>query len=99
MQFKFNRSSLAGLFIAMGLAGMPRSIQAQFFGASAQRDIDEGVAVAKLVEQQIGLYPAPQTQKYLREVGERLETVVNDNRWMFSFQIVDQPEPNAFAIP
>src|SRR4030095_13843129 len=71
----------------------------QLFGSSAQRDIEQGAEVAKLVEQQIGLCSAPKTEAYLKEVGGRLVKVVNDSRWTFSFQIVDQAEPNAFAIP
>ena len=59
----------------------------------------QGAEVAKLVEQQIGLYSMPKTEAYLREVGGRLVAAVNDPRWKFSFQIVDQQEPNAFAIP
>src|SRR5262249_34089463 len=54
---------------------------------------------AKLVEQQIGLCSLPVTEGYLREVGQRLVAVADDPRWTFSFQIVDQEEPNAFAIP
>jgi predicted Zn-dependent protease len=75
------------------------SAQSQLFGPSPQRDLEQGAEVAKLVEQQIGLYAMPKTEAYLGEVGGRLATVVNDSRWKFSFQIVNQAEPNAFAIP
>lgn len=73
--------------------------QSQWLGASADSDIKQGAEVAKLVEQQIGLYTLPKADAYLREVGGRLVTEVNDPRWKFSFQIVNQSEPNAFAIP
>ena len=85
------------LVIAVWISDL--SAQGQLLGPSPQRDIEQGAEVAKLVEQQIGLYPMPQTEAYLREVGGRLVAVVNDPRWKFSFQIVDQQEPNAFAIP
>ena len=75
------------------------SAQGQLFGPSPQRDIEQGAEVAKLVEQQIGLYSMPKTEAYLGEVGGRLVAVVNDPRWKFRFQIVNQSEPNAFAIP
>ena len=68
-------------------------------GTSPQRDFEQGAETAKLVEQQIGLCSLPATEAYLRAVGGRLGTVVDDPRWKFSFQIVDQAEPNAFAIP
>jgi predicted Zn-dependent protease len=72
---------------------------AQLFGSSPQRDIEQGKEVAKLVERQIGLYSPPVTEAYVREVGQRLVVAADDPRWKFSFQIVDQEEPNAFAIP
>lgn len=75
------------------------SASAQLLGLSAKRDVEQGAEAAKMVERQIGLYSMPRTESYLREVGGRLVAVVNDPRWKFSFQIVNQPEPNAFAIP
>jgi predicted Zn-dependent protease len=71
----------------------------QLFGSPASSDVEQGAQVAKLVEQQIGLYSQPAAEAYLRKVGDRLLTVVNDPRWKFSFQMVDQAEPNAFSIP
>jgi predicted Zn-dependent protease len=99
MKLKPVRGNACALVIAMALCGMTYSIHGQLFGPSTQWDVDQGAEVSKLVEQQIGLYHAPKTEEYLRELGARLVTVVNDPRWKFSFQIVDQAEPNAFAIP
>ena len=75
------------------------SAQGQLLGPSPQRDIEQGAEVAKLVEQQIGLCSLPETQGYLQQVGGRLVAAAGDPRWKFTFQIVDQEEPNAFAIP
>jgi len=83
----------------MGSWMFAASAPGQLFGPSPDSDIQQGAEVAKLVEQQIGLYAMPKTEAYLREVGGRLVAVVNDPRWKFSFQIVNQSEPNAFAIP
>ena len=91
----FARLTLAVL--ALWVFAVPA--QGQLFVPSAQHDIEQGAEVAKLVEQQIGLYPLPKTEAYLREVGGRLVAAVNDPRWQFRFQIVNQSEPNAFAIP
>jgi predicted Zn-dependent protease len=71
---------------------------AQLLGPSPQRDVEQGAEVAKLVERQIGLCSLPVTEAYLREVGQRLVAAADDPRWKFSFQIVDQEEPNSFAI-
>lgn len=68
-------------------------------GSSPQTDIEQGAEVAKLVERQIGLCSLPATEAYLSEVGQRLVAVAGDPPWHFSFHIVDQEEPNSFAIP
>jgi predicted Zn-dependent protease len=89
--------SLSCAALAIGM--LASSARGQLFGSAPSRDVEQGAQVAKLVEQQIGLYSMPETETYLSKVGDRLVTVVNDARWKFSFQIVDQAEPNAFSIP
>src|SRR5215467_711570 len=84
---------------ALAFAMLVVPAHAQLFGPPVQRDIEQGAEVAKLVEQQIGLCSLPETQAYLQQIGARLAATVNDARWKFSFQIVDQEEPNAFASP
>lgn len=97
---RLRNSFIATLTLAALANGMfPGVAQGQLLGPSAQRDIEQGAEVAKLVEQQIGLYSLPNADAYLREVGGRLATAANDARWKFSFHIVNQSEPNAFAIP
>src|SRR5262245_66319685 len=75
------------------------SARGQLFGAPPSRDVEQGGQVAKLVERQIGLYSLPEAEAYVRKVGDRLVPIVNVPRWKFSFQIVDQAEPNAFSLP
>jgi predicted Zn-dependent protease len=58
-----------------------------------------GKEAAKQVEQQMGIYQATQTTDYIRSVGNRLVANLDDRQFNFSFQIVDQSEPNAFALP
>src|SRR5437899_8045844 len=83
---------------AMASWMLATSLHAQLLGPSPQHDIKEGAQVAKLVERQIGLCSLPVTEAYLNEVGQRLVAQANDPRWKFTFQIVDQEEPNSFAI-
>ncbi len=54
---------------------------------------------AKKVEHEMGLVRDPALQSYLRAVGAKLVAVSGrpDSPWQF--EIVDQPEPNAFALP
>src|SRR5215831_8577386 len=73
--------------------------RAQLFIGPASQDVEQGAEVAKIVEQQIGICANQQTTKYVQEVAGRLVVAAKDQRWKFKFQIVDQAEPNAFAIP
>ena len=50
-------------------------------------------------EQQIGVYPGEFLGTYVDSVGRRLVSELGDTPYYFRFKIVDQAEPNAFAIP
>lgn len=96
------RRKAAGPALALllaGLATVPAAGQGFLLGSSPRQDVEQGAEVARQVEREYGLYHPPATEAYLQAVGERLVTVVDDPRWQFRFQIVDQAEPNAFAIP
>ena len=93
-----SRRTSAGI-VALASWALASSSNAELFGSSPQHDVEQGAEVAKLVERQIGLCSLPVTEAYVRAVGERLVAAVGDPRWKFSFQIVDQAEPNSFAIP
>jgi len=84
---------------ALSICVFVSAVHGQFLTPSARYDVEQGAEAARLVERQIGLYVIPNAETYLRDVGGRLVAVVNDPRWKFSFQIVNQAEPNAFAIP
>jgi len=85
------------LLVVISVA-LATSSNAQLLDPSPKRDIEQGAEVAKLVERQIGLCSLPVTEAYLGEVGKRLVAAANDPRWNFRFQIVDQEEPNSFAV-
>ena len=65
----------------------------------AEEDRKLGEKVAQQVETTIGLYTAPKTTGYVSQVGDRLVSNLHSEFSEFSFQIVDQFEPNAFAAP
>lgn len=71
--------------------------------AQAQTDVDAerkiGTAAAIEVEQQMGLVQAPAAAEVVKKIGERLIAQLPSNPYAFSFQIVDQEDPNAFALP
>jgi len=67
--------------------------------SAAEEDRKLGEKVAKQVETTIGIYKAPKTTGYVSQVGDRLVSNLHSEFSQFSFQIVDQFEPNAFAAP
>ncbi len=96
MNTRANRMVLHTVLVVLGVAA---AAQGQLLGPSAQKDVEQGTEMARVVERQIGLYSLPGAEAYVRDIGGRLVAAVNDPRWKFSFQLVDQAEPNAFAIP
>ena len=66
---------------------------------SVEKDKEVGQATARQVEADMGLYQAPDRAEYLNRVGDRLVTVHSDQRFTYQFAVVDQYQPNAFAVP
>ena len=54
---------------------------------SVKSDLEQGAQVAKQVEEQIGLYAAPQTDPYLPQVGQRLATREPAEAHRYSMQV------------
>ncbi len=93
----FQRDSilrLRPLFVSVVLASM-----AALPAAAQSSDEEIGAKMAKQVEEEIGIYRAPVTSGYLEAIGSRLVGNLEDNRFTFKFYIVDQFDPNAFALP
>lgn len=69
----------------------------------AQPDIESerkiGAAAAIEVEQQMGLVHVQAAEEIVKKIGEHLVAQLPSNPYTFSFQIVDQQDPNAFALP
>jgi len=62
-------------------------------------DEQTGAEMAKEVEEKIGIYRSPLTSDYVDAIGSRLVGNLEDNEYTFKFDIVDQFDPNAFALP
>jgi predicted Zn-dependent protease len=68
---------------------------------SKESDRKTGVQMSEEVKTKIGLYPTP-AKEWVEAVGKRLVHHLspdNQRDWDFSFDVVDQLEPNAFALP
>ncbi len=66
---------------------------------SVEKDKQLGREVSRQVEADIGVHKHAALTGYIETVGARLAQVNPDQRFDYSFAIVDQWEPNAFAAP
>jgi predicted Zn-dependent protease len=64
-----------------------------------EEDVAQGREAAKMVEMGMGLVDDPDLAHYLQRVGQRVASANPDQRFSYQFQLVDQYEPNAFALP
>ncbi len=53
---------------------------------------------AEVVSEEMGLYDDADYNAYLNRIGQRLVQVNPDQTFDYSFAVVDQYEPNAFAL-
>jgi predicted Zn-dependent protease len=66
---------------------------------SVEKDKQLGREVSRQVEADIGVHKHAALTGYIETVGERLVRANPDQRFDYTFSIVDQWEPNAFAAP
>ena len=66
---------------------------------SVERDKEQGRETARQVEADMGIYQDSGKVEYLNRVAGRLITVHSDKNFAYQFAVVDQYEPNAFALP
>jgi len=85
---------LAGVTLLSSCAG-PAGVGLQ----PVETDREMGLEVAKQVAVEIGIFEDATRTEYLNAIGQRLARTLADDRFSYSFQIVDQPESNAFAAP
>jgi len=66
---------------------------------SESQEIQMGQEAAQEVEQSIGLVPNSGMQSYVSSVGMKLAKASQRPNLPWSFKVVDDPTPNAFALP
>lgn len=65
-----------------------------------QKDIELGAQCAQMIEAQMGIdHSSPAAAEYVDELGFKMARASGDPDWNFSFKIVDDATPNAFALP
>ena len=66
---------------------------------SESQEIEMGRQSAQQVAQQIGLVDNPELQAYVQQVGAKLAAASERPNLPWTFKVVDDASPNAFALP
>jgi predicted Zn-dependent protease len=94
-------SRLAALALAVLAAALAPAARADrtILLDSAYDDRDAGREAAKGVEARIGLLGDPALDAYVQGIGDKLLRAIPNRPFEYRFRVVDQIEPNAFALP
>jgi predicted Zn-dependent protease len=98
------RAALLAAFVpaGVGLSGCavnPVTGQLQLALISEAQEIEIGRAASEDVIRSIGLVDDPALQAYVQDLGRRLAAISERPHLPWTFGVVDDPTPNAFALP
>lgn len=66
---------------------------------SKEQDVQLGREAAAQVEQQMPIVRDAQVQQYVQNIGRRLASAPEADKYPYSFKVVNDPSINAFALP
>jgi predicted Zn-dependent protease len=84
---------------AVACAVNPVTGERQFTLISESQEVAIGQQTSQQVEQTMALVDDPELQAYVDELGQRLAAASERPDLPWSFKVVDDPTPNAFALP
>ena len=97
------RTVRVSILVASALLGAcatnPATGQREISLVGEGQEIALGNETAASTRSTIGLYPDSALQRYLRGLGERLAATSERPALPWSFEVIDDPEVNAFAAP
>jgi len=102
MRGSFLRLPASAAFVALfatACATNPATGKRQISLVGERQEVEMGREAAEEVGTAIGLYTAPQLNTYVGTVGRRLAAASERPQLDWSFQVVDDPAVNAFALP
>lgn len=99
LQLRSSRHLLAAAALCAGCATNPVTGDTQLALISESQEIQMGAEAAQQVEQSIGLVDDAALQQYVQELGIRLARDSERPNLPWQFRVVDDPTPNAFALP
>ncbi|MGH7459635.1 MAG: M48 family metalloprotease [Longimicrobiales bacterium] len=92
-------AALLLLGLATGCARNPVTGAREFVLISESQEIALGQEASRQVEASIGLVDDGDLQAYVRRIGQRLAAASERPNLPWKFGVVDDPTPNAFALP
>jgi len=87
------------LVMLAGCARNPVTGAREFVLISESQEIQMGQEYAQQIEQTLGLVDDAELQAYVRRVGEKLAKASERPNLPWRFSVVEDPTPNAFALP
>ena len=98
---------MSGLFYNLGRKVGPKVRKARWMWQSIagsesdaiKIEYEVGIDLARQIREQLGQAQEPKIDQVLNEIGNRLVACVANKSRKFSFETVNGPEPNAFALP
>lgn len=99
-----NQHRLSPLLVAFLTASVacvvnPVTQQPDVVLVSDEEEVRAGKEAAEQIPAAMGIVEDARLTRYVAEVGERVAARAPERPVTYSFQIVDLPEPNAFALP
>lgn len=89
----------AGLLALGGCATNPVTGKRELALISEQQEVQLGKESAQEAEQQMGLVENPALQQYVSSIGMELAKHSERPELPWQFHVIDDPTPNAFALP
>jgi predicted Zn-dependent protease len=94
-----NAAVLAGAIALSACATNPATGQRQLALISESQEVEMGRQAAQEVQQTLGFVNDPELQAYVQGIGRALAAQSERPDLPWQFQVVDDPTPNAFALP
>ena len=90
---------VCGVLVVSGCVRNPATGERQLSLVSEAQEVQLGQQAAREVEQTIGLVDDQQLQAYVARIGRQLAAASERPSLPWRFGVVDDPTPNAFALP
>jgi predicted Zn-dependent protease len=97
--YRWPLAVMAAAHLAAGCATNPVTGERQLALISESQEIQMGADAAQEVEASIGLVPDQALQDYVQRLGMQMARTSERPNLPWRFRVVDDPTPNAFALP